>query len=63
VTTRYEIVRNWTSFVGNVISVQRHKEQPPEGFAYATEASLWCDAHPRCLDGSWYIRAVEASNG
>jgi hypothetical protein len=56
--TRYEIVRDIPDDWGAVV-VQRHPEQPSEGFASATEASLWCETAPRQLGGEWYIRPVE----
>jgi hypothetical protein len=62
--TRYEIVRDtpreaWFINGEWVGAVQRHPEQPSEGFASATEASLWCETPPRQLGGEWYIRPVE----
>ena len=62
--TRYEIVRDFvlSEIVGisREVATQRHPEQPENGFASATEASLWCDTPPRQLGGEWYIRPVEA---
>ncbi len=57
--TRYEIVRDIPDDWGAII-VQRHPEQPENGFASATEASLWCETPPRFLGGDWYIRPVGA---
>jgi hypothetical protein len=55
--TRYEIVRDLRH--GRYTITERHPEQPSDGFASATEASLWCDTPPRQLGGEWYIRPVE----
>ncbi len=52
-TTRYEVVR------GDGGSIQRHPDQPANGFGSATDASLWCETPPRDLGGEWYIRPVE----
>jgi hypothetical protein len=54
---RYEIVREIPDDWGAVV-IQRHPEQPEDGFGSAVEASLWCDAAPRSLGGEWYIRPV-----
>lgn len=56
--TRYEIVREIPDDWGAVV-VQRHPEQPEDGFGTAVEASVWCDAYPRQLGGDWYIRPVD----
>ena len=56
-TTRYEVVR------GDGGSIQRHPDQPANGFGSAMEASLWCETPPRDLGGEWWIRPVEGANG
>jgi hypothetical protein len=59
VSTRYEVVRDSVDTRAPYHIVVRHPEQPSEGFASATEASLWCETPPRQLGGEWYIRPVE----
>ena len=49
---RYEIRRDVDG------GVERHPEQPENGFQTAEDASDWCDAPPRHLDGAWYINPV-----
>ena len=62
--SRYEIVRDMSKGPQDALSnYERHPEQPENGFASATEASLWCDTPPRDLGGEWYIRPVEGGNG
>ena len=56
---RYEIVREIPDDWGAVV-VQRHPEQPEDGFGTATEASVWCVTSPRDLGGEWYIRPMDA---
>jgi hypothetical protein len=59
--SRYEIVRK-VVFAGNGFDViQRHPDQPANGFGSAMEASLWCETPPRDLGGEWYIRPVEGT--
>jgi hypothetical protein len=63
VTTRYEIVRDGVDTRAPYHIVVRHPDQPADGFPTAMEAIFWCDSGDRALDGSWYIRPVEGSNG
>ena len=51
--SRYEIVRDVDG------GIQRHPEQPEDGFATAVDAHLWSDCIPRELQWQWYIRPVE----
>jgi hypothetical protein len=45
---RYEIVRDIPDDWG-VVVVERHPEQPEDGFASAVEAHLWSERIPRDL--------------
>lgn len=55
--TRYEIVRDISDELG--VIVQRHPEQPEDGFLKALDALNWCVTPPRDLGGEWYIRPME----
>ena len=50
--SRYEIVRDTSD------GIQRHPEQPEDGFPTALDAAMWSDCIPRELQWQWYIRPV-----